>query len=245
MTQHRLAAGAWQNVDLLRRRRNELGVVAIAPAPAQGLLWRGALIGLALVSVGGAGWLGIFAWLRVLDAREQALQPVAVQHQELQNQLAQLTKQLEQAKTANRSLADAILSIPSGALLLADLAVRTPRTIQLSSARQEGKQLTISGVATQPDALRAINAFQLELERSPLFDPNQVELLKVQQEQQQQSQLPASASAVAPGMIPLGFEIKAAMAPMATKANLPRLRVFGAMGLLRRLDVLQQEGLLQ
>lgn len=245
-----MAAGAWQSVDLLRRRRQEQGVASIAPAPVKGLLLRGSLIGIALVAAGGLGWIGIAFWVRLLEARVQDLQPVAAEHQTLETQLTQLNQELEQVKTANRSLADAILSIPSGALLLADLAVRTPRSIQLNLIRQEGQQLIVNGVAAQPDALRAINAFQLELERSPLFDPAQVQLVKIQQQQAEASgqgaqQLPAGSAAGSQAALPLGFELKALMTSTATKAKLPRLQAFGALGLLKRLEVLRREGLLQ
>jgi len=241
-----LVAGAWQDFDLLRRRRQEQGIEALSPAPGRGLLWRGSLIGALLVGVGALGWLGLFAWLQVLATREQALLPVAAQHQQFEARLSEVKQQLEQLSNANQALADGILSIPSGALLLSDLAVLTPSTVQLTSAKQEGGQLTVNGQAAQPNALRAINAFQLALERSPLFAPDQVQLMKVQEQQVQQAQLPnAQPPSAARPQVVLTFEIKATQSQVSSKAKLARLQALGPSGLLRRLQILQAEGLLR
>jgi type IV pilus assembly protein PilN len=231
-----LAAGAWQDFDLLRRRRQELGIEALTPAAGQGLLWRGGLIAAALVALGALGWLGIFAWVRVLESRELALKGVADQHQQFEARLQAVRQQLGQLTKANQALAAGILSIPSGSLLLADLASLTPGSVQLASVKQEGGQLTLNGSAAQPNGLRAINAFQLGLEQSVLFSSDQVQLVKVQEQQAQ----PAAASQQV-----LSFELKATLDQAGTKAQLGRLQALGSPGLLRRLRQLQLEGLLQ
>ena len=236
----RLTAEAWQDFDLLRRRRQELGVEALAPAAGQGLLWRGGLIGAAIVCLGAAGWLGIFAWVRLLEGREQALQPVAAQHQEFEARLQALGQQREQLAKANQALANGILSIPSGSLLLADLASFTPSSVQLSSVKQEGGQLILNGLAAQPDGLRAINALQLGFEQSGLFVPDQVQLVKVQEQQAQQAP-----QADGPPQSVLRFELKATLDQVGGEAQLGRLQALGSPGLLRRLRLLQAEGLLQ
>lgn len=231
-----MAAAAWQDFDLLRRRRQELGIEALTPAAGQGLLWRGGLIAAALVALGALGWLGIFAWVRVLESRELALKGVADQHQQFEARLQAVRQQLGQLTKANQALAAGILSIPSGSLLLADLASLTPGSVQLASVKQEGGQLTLNGSAAQPNGLRAINAFQLGLEQSVLFSSDQVQLVKVQEQQAQ----PAAASQQV-----LSFELKATLDQAGTKAQLGRLQALGSPGLLRRLRQLQLEGLLQ
>ena len=231
-----MAAAAWQDFDLLRRRRQELGIEALTPAAGQGLLWRGGLIAAALVALGALGWLGIFAWVRVLESRELALKGVADQHQQFEARLQAVRQQLGQLTKANQALAAGILSIPSGSLLLADLASLTPGSVQLASVKQEGGQLTLNGSAAQPNGLLAINAFQLGLEQSVLFSSDQVQLVKVQEQQAQ----PAAASQQV-----LSFELKATLDQAGTKAQLGRLQALGSPGLLRRLRQLQLEGLLQ
>lgn len=239
-----LDAGAWQEFDLLRRRRQEQGIGALTPVSGRGLLWRGSLIGAALVGVGALGWLGLFAMVQVLATREKALLPVAAQHQQFEARLLDLRQQLEQLSKANQAFADGVLSIPSGALLLSDLAALTPATVELTSAKQEGGQLIFSGQAAQPNGLRAINAFQLALERSPLFATDQVQLVKVQEQQGQQQQQGQQAPAMPPQVV-LSFEIKAGLAQVSSQAKLSRLQALAPTGLLRRLQTLQAEGLLR
>ena len=236
-----MVAAAWQEFDLLRRRREQLGIEPLPPLAGPGLLWRGGLIGAGLLTAGLGGWLGLFAYEKLLAGQEDALQPVAVMHQGYQARLAENAQSNEQLAQANQAIADAILSIPSGALLLGDLAASTPAAVQLTLAKQQGTQLQLNGLAPAPDALRTINALQLLLERSPLFQPQQVQLVKVTAMPQGQTQAGQPEQA-APG---LTFEMTAALAPAATKANLPRLEALGATGLRRRLAVLQEEGLLQ
>ena len=188
------------------------------------------------MALGALGWLGIFAWVRVLESRELALQPVAARHKQFEARLQAIGQQLGQLTKANQALAAGILSIPSGSLLLADLASLTPGSVQLASVKQEGGQLTLNGSAAQPNGLRAINAFQLGLEQSVLFSSDQVQLVKVQEQQAQ----PAAASQQV-----LSFELKATLDQAGTKAQLGRLQALGSPGLLRRLRQLQLEGLLQ
>ncbi|MDP4830894.1 MAG: pilus assembly protein PilP, partial [Prochlorococcaceae cyanobacterium MAG_34] len=75
------------------------------------------------------------------------------------------------------------------------------------------------------------NAFQLQLKRSPLLDPNGVTLVK--------------ASRGVAGSGPVSFELlvtfRPPISPLAEKQILTQL---GAEGLVRRLDLLQREGLL-
>lgn len=182
--------------------------------------------------------MALYTYARVLESQEQALQPVAAEHQRLQAQLAERTQSNKALETANQALANAILAIPSGALLLGDLANSIPVTVQLTLARLEGSQLLLNGVAAQPHALRTITAFQLVLERLPLFQPQQVQLIKLIAAPQAQ----AADGQQTPG---LTFEMKAALEPAGTKNNLARLQALGATGLRRRLAVLQEEGLLQ
>jgi len=233
-----LPTRTWQDFDLLHRRRELLGIQPLQPVASPGALWRARLIGLGLVAAGLGGWLALYTYARVLERQEQALQPVAAEHQRLQAQLAERSQSNQALEKSNQAFADAILAIPSAALLLGDLANSIPVAVQLTLARLEGSQLQLNGVAAQPHALRTITAFQLVLERSPLFQPQQVQLIKLIAAPQGQ----ATDGQQAPG---LTFEMKAVLEPAGTKNNLSRLQALGAVGLRRRLAVLQEEGLLQ
>lgn len=196
------------------------------------------MIGLALFAAGLSVSLGLFLYTKVLEKQEQALQPVADEYQRLQAEQQQLSQSNKSLAKANQAFADAILAIPSAALLLGDLADLIPLAVQLTLVKLEGRQLQLEGVAAEPMALRTVTAFQLSLERSPLFQPQQVQLIKLISS----PQVKAPDGQQAQG---LTFEMKAALEPAANKNNLLRLEALGAAGLRRRLAVLQEEGLLQ
>lgn len=237
-------SGSWQSFDLLRRRRQELGLEAVRPAASKDLLIRGGLIAAGLLSFAALIWLGMFFYARWLQARQDSLQPVAAQHQQVQSQLTTLSEQLDKRTAANQALADGIASVAASSVLLAELSLLTPADLQLNTAVQQGQQLTITGNAAGPNSLRAINAFQLKLEASPLFTPSGVQVVKILEQGAVPGLVPAggAAAGAAKG---LSFELKAELAPGARKGNLALLQARGATGLLKRLQVLQAEGLLK
>ena len=237
-----MTAGSWQSSDLLRRRRQQLGLEAVSPTSSQELLVRGGLIAAALVALAVLIWGGAFLYARWLQGREDSLQPVGAQHQAYTTQLVALKSQIEAEVKANRALANAIVALPTSSVLLAELSRLTPADVQLTGAKQEGQQLSLTGAAASPNSLRAINALQLQLESSPLFKPGGVQVVKILEQSTAQSQGPGAGPTPRLG---LSFEIKADFGPSARSSNLALLRVSGAEGLRRRLQVLQREGLLQ
>ena len=100
-------------------------------------------------------------------------------------------------------------------------------------------------MSRDPQAFARINALQLQLKRSPLVDPNAVTLVKAARAaaEANASSLPANAAALGPA--PVGFELlvnfRPPISPLAEKQILTQL---GAEGLVRRLNLLQREGLL-
>ncbi len=186
------------------------------------------------MSLGLVAWLGTLVYLRWLQAREDALQPVGALHQAYQTQLQGLLKEVDTMTKANQNLASAIAAIPSSSLFLTELAQLTPSDVQLSTASQQGNQLTLSGLAMPPHALRSINAMQLSLENAPLFLRDRVEVAKILEQGAQPGRATTG----------LSFELKASFAPVIAKVTLPRLQAQGSLGLLRRLRLLDQEGLL-
>jgi type IV pilus assembly protein PilN len=119
-----------------------------------------------------------------------------------------------------------------------DLQLRVPAGVQLTAATEEGSGYLLKGVSRDPQAFARINALQLQLKRSPLVDPNGVTLVKASRGTGE-----TNASVVGSGAV--SFELfvtfRPPISPMAEKQILTQL---GAEGLVRRLDLLQQEGLL-
>ena len=80
--------------------------------------------------------------------------------------------------TRNRSIAVAMADVRSSSALLAELAQLLPSEMTLDSFQIEGSWVSIDGTVLEPNGLRTINAFLLQLGQSSLFDPQLVRLEK-------------------------------------------------------------------
>ena len=241
-----LATGAWLELDLLRRRREELGLQAPKPVPAKKLLLKGSLIGggLVLGVLGVCG--GALLHLGWLDAEQSRLTPAADAYDQNQLRLGRTRRELKTLETANKGLADAIAGVRSGSALLSELRLLVPRGLQFTKVQVLSDQLTVNGLVNQPIGLALINAFELQLRQSPFFQPTGVALVKATESTPSGSaSTPTSGAAAAPPPPKqLSFELKATFASDAAKLTRDRLAGLGSLGLAKRVQLLRQEGLL-
>jgi len=229
-------------LDLLREKRQELNLPEPAEASIQGRRWlvQGVVIAAALVGVS----LGVAAlvFLRALmvSSTLEGLGTVEAEVQLFETQLNASRAKLKAVDKANQDLVKGLLAVRSCSAVLRDLQMRVPEGIQLTSAAEEGNGYRLKGLSRDPQAFARINALQLQLKRSPLLDPNSITLVKASREAGAASTPQAQAA-----MSPVNFEIQVnfrpAISPLAEKQILTQL---GSEGLVRRLDLLQKEGLL-
>jgi len=212
--------------DLLRRRREQLGLKAAPTAPSQQLLRRGVLLGVApLVLV---LLLGLFFWWRESQLRAvvASLEPVANEYDALQSRLSRQRAQLKKLQQGNDSLVQGLLSVPSSSALLSELALLTPQGIQIKSMTALGSTMTLKGEAVDPASFIRINALQLALQRSPFFQ-GQARLQRATRQQE----------AVA-------FDLTADFSPSQSPEVVAQLGPLGAVGLADRFERLKAEGLM-
>ena len=224
--------------DLLREKRQELNLPDPVQFAAQGRqrLVQGLAIGAALIGISlGAVVLVVLRALMV-SAEVDRLGVVEAEVQLFETQLMSARGKLKGVEKTNADLVKGLIAVRSGSALMRDLQLRVPEGVQLTAATEEGNGYRIKGVSRDPQAFARINAFQLQLKRSPLVDPNAVTLVKASR---------AAAEANASGSGPVSFELlvnfRPPISPLAEKQILTQL---GAEGLVRRLNLLQQEGLL-
>ena len=219
--------------DLLREKRQELNLpepVAVATQGRQRLV-QGVAIGVALIGL--SLGVAVLVLLRALmvSAAVDRLGTVEAEVQLFETQLTSARGKLKGVENANADLVKGLIAVRSGSALMRDLQLRVPAGVQLTAATEEGSGYRLKGVSRDPQAFARINAFQLQLMRSPLLDPNGVTLVK--------------ASRGDAGAGPVSFELlvsfRPPISPLAEKQMLTQL---GAEGLVRRLDLLQQEDLL-
>jgi type IV pilus assembly protein PilN len=140
----------------------------------------------------------------------------------------------------NQALAEGLVAVRSGSALLEDLRRRTPAGVQITELRVEPTVLHLKGRATDPQAFARINALQLELQTSPLFQPDGVELVKANRDGASEG----AAAAAARGRQPVAFELSAAFADRSALLDGAQLRALGAEGMAQRQLMLQRAGVL-
>ncbi len=233
-------------LDLLRERRQELGQESMATALAdrRPLLLRGAIIGAAVLGVAVGLTALLFLRHQMIKVQAAQLSRFEAESSQLQGEVTASQGTLAKITATNRSLTDALTTLRTSSALLADLQLRTPAGVQLLSAQvKEGPApvLELKGQAVDPLAFARINALQLELRRSPLMDPKEVHLVKLERV------LPVAGPPLAKGLqmpAAVSFELNARFATLAPTRQLAVLRQLGSDGMARRLQTLQSEGLI-
>jgi type IV pilus assembly protein PilN len=228
--------------DLLREKRQELNLPDPAEASIQvrRLLVKGVVIGAAMVGVSLGVAVLVFwrAWM--VSSATEGLGTVKAEVQLFETQLNASRTKLQEALKDNQDLVKGLLAVRSGSAVLRDLQMRVPEGIQLTSAAEEGTGYLLKGLSRDPQAFARINALQLQLKRSPLLDPNAITLVKASREPAT-ADTPQAQSVVAPVNFEIQVNFRPKISPLAEKQILTQL---GAEGLVRRLDLLQKEGLL-
>lgn len=228
--------------DLLREKRQELNLPEPADASIQGRRWlvQGVVIGAALVGVSLVVAVLVFLRALMVSSAIEGLGTVEAEVQLFETQLNASRTKLNGVTKANQDLVKGLLSVRSGSAVLRDLQMRVPEGIQLTSAAEEGTGYRLKGLSRDPQAFARINALQLQLKRSPLLDPNAITLVKASREVGAAS-TPQAQAVVAPVNFEIQVNFRPPISPLAKKQILTQL---GSEGLVRRLDLLQKEGLL-
>ena len=229
-------------LDLLREKRQELNLPEPAEASIQGRRWllQGVVIGAALVGVSLGVAVLVFLRALIVSSAIEALDTVEAEVQLFETQLNASRAKLNGVTKANQDLVKGLLAVRSGSAVLRDLQMRVPEGIQLTNAVAEGTGYRLKGLSRDPQPFARINALQLQLKRSPLLDPNSITLVKASREAAVAS-TPQAQSVVAPVNFEIQVNFRPAITPLAEKQILTQL---GSDGLVRRLDLLQREGLL-
>ena len=216
-----MSAGTWLDLDLLRQRRERFGLDRPKVVPVRELLLRGGLIGAVVPFLLLMVMLFLVVRDRQLIERQRLLEPIAAEHDRVEQLLIAATQMLEESKSTNEAIAKAMADVRSSSAVLAEVRLVV-----------QGNNLEISGSAQQPNGLRLVNALLLRLASSGFFERERVVLLKADvDDQSEQAQLRFSMRLVF-----------AADAALATRTSLSRL---GAEGMARRMAVLEQEGLVK
>jgi type IV pilus assembly protein PilN len=235
-----LEAGWTPPLDLLRERRRELEL-----EPVSGLLlkrpalFRRGLVGGGLLLGASLGLCGLLLlWHQMLKARMGELERYEADVEQLGKTLVGHRTALKKMQTANEGLVKRLTDVRSSSALLADLQLRVPEGVQI--------------MAREPMAFGRVNAMELVLRQSPLIAATGVQLGKVERVPAQELAIEA-AGPTKPGApqqkleLPsaVSFAMSATLTPLAANRLVAVMEGLQADGMVRRLELLQREGLLK
>ena len=226
-----LTSGEWLELDLLRRRREELGLLELSNLPVARLLRQGSVVGGSVVLVALLLLVVVIVQWRLTAQRRNQLEPSALEHDGLVRQRDQSSAELASTEALNRAIAEAVSGVRSGSALLTELQRLAPKAIRFQLVRSKGNTLELEGVVLEPFAVQTLNAFQLRLDRSSFFEPDGFALERVDRASNE-------------GTPSLNFRFSGNFADDAIRSTRSRLAELGTPGLLVRMKRLDQEGLL-
>jgi len=224
-------------VDLLRQRRLEVGLPGdpSRTKPAWQLILSGGLLGAALLLPALGLQLALGYWDSQVATQLQTLNSLPSRVHAMEDQLKGALAGGKTLEASNRGLANGLATVSSGSALVTNLFQLAPGGVELKEASVVGPVLSLKGAVNDPGAFQRINALQLQMAYSPMFQPDSVKVLKVSRE--------ASKAGLAPGQV--SFELASSFKTLNPVATLRQLQRLGASGMARRLEILQAAGVLQ
>ena len=218
--------------DLLRELRLELGLPDDSGPlqPARPLLLRGASIGgvALLLSIGSIVVMGRIESQQLEQL--QALSPFEQRVRSVEGRLRVGKQKLATVRQDNLKIAEQLVAVPAGSPLLEQLSRVTPEGVQLEDVSVQNDQIKVSGklgFGGTPGPLERINAMALTLQGLPISSPNGVKVLKVTSDD---------------GEVPsVSFSLDWSLDPKV-KPSIQRLQQLGAVGLVQRYLLLEQQG---
>ena len=223
-------------IDLLRQRRLEVGLPGDPPRtnPAWQLMLAGGLFGGALLLPALGVQLVLGYWESKVAIQLDQLNSSPARLKALDEQLKSVQAGAKSLETSNQGLANGLVNVSSGSALIANLIQLAPSGVELKEVSVVGPGLSLKGGGHDPDAFQRINALQLQLADSPMFQPDSVKVLKLSRD--------GSRGELAPGQ--LSFELSSGFKTLDPGAQLKQLQRLGASGMARRLQILQAAGVL-
>ena len=215
--------------DLLQQRRLELGL-PLDPAPVPSplsLLLKGGMGAVVLVTLVVLTLLALQRRQQLVQSEVDALNPVERRVGDAKARLRAMTSRRSSLEQQTQSIAEQLVAVRSGSALLEQLRQVTPQGVRLVSVDANPSKLLIKGESQGTDAFERINALDLNLEALPDMLLDGTTVVKAQADKQGR----------------IAFSLEARLDP-AMKPTPGHLRGLGAEGLARRLELLQDQGVL-
>ena len=216
--------------DLLRKRRGEKNQ-KITFSDTKKLKRLGFIIGLLIASLGISlcSFTSIYTYQRIRFKERLAIK--ADQYQRLKENFESDIIKLRDIYKINSQIADGIIGINSGSSMLLEITQLIPITIKLNLIEVDNKNIFLSGLATQPNALESINSFKLQVSNSFLFSDKATILTKVSESRNT--------------LKSLDFRLTSNLINSNSDKLIANYEKHGSYGLLKRVSFLKREGLIE
>ncbi len=219
-------------IDLLQRRRLESNTKKFTNSSIKRLKRRGLILGIVITFIG----VSICSITAIHTVRrikyKEKLNKRDIEYQDLKLKYDSMQKSLKKIYALNNNIAQGIIGTKSGSALLLELKRIMPTTIQLISIKSNGKKLTLKGKALEPNALKSINSFKLQIQNSFLIDNQSSILSKIETSEYKDKNS-------------LNFILISDFSKLESNQIQSNYRKLGSMGLLERVNILKEEKLIK
>jgi type IV pilus assembly protein PilN len=220
------------DINFLKDREPEAQErVAAAPIADSQFLIIGGAVAAGLVTI---VTIMYFVAQTQIDSLQAELATLTTQEQALDAQLKVIggsEASIKVVEERNRALVALLVKDIPTSVLMQDIKIRTPSSVQVSSIAQAGKVLTIIGQSTGYDEA---NDFLLLLQRSPYLDPKATKLASAKQQAAQKD--------VAVTLV--DYQITTSLTPSTTDKLVADLEKSEAQGAVTRVKFLQEKGVI-
>ncbi|WP_158466908.1 hypothetical protein [Prochlorococcus marinus] len=225
-------------MDILKERRKVNNVKKFTYKSIKNNRRKGYFLGLVIAGLSfiSCGLFSIHTFKR--HAYKKVLLVDVKEYNDLKKTYSDILQQTKTIYNTNKNISQGIIGMKSGSILMTEIKNILPKTIQLKYINSTKDKFELTGISTQPNALDSINALQIKLSNSLLFNSNSVFLTKAwggKQKDNKTNQLEDI----------LNFNMVAKFNYPSSKIILEKFNRLGSFGLVRRTQLLKDEGLIK
>ena len=217
----------FNQIDLLRGRREELGLSEPFFIDTKKYIKKGISIGLIIIS--GVLLIGFGFILRstILEGKKSEIKIFSDEYDSLLSKLNKESKELKKVDQFNKNLKNSIMNISSSTAFLSELKLITPKDIQILNLEAEKNNLLIKSRIKNNSYLNTVNGLLISLESSPFVEFAEIDLQDIKSTKEE----------LQDNIYEVNIQTKITSNYMDINEN--RLYELGSFGLLNRLNLLK------
>ena len=218
---------SFQQIDLLRKRREEVYLLEPKFVDTKKYLKKGIFIGFALISISFLIGISFIIRTNYLENKKSKIKNFVDEYDSLQIKLNKESRELKEVARFNENLKNAILNINSSSALLKEVSKLIPKDIKLINLENNENVLSLKSEIKVDDPLNLANAFLLSLDNSEFINFNSIDFSDIKNIDEKDSKT-------------FILNIKTNISNDYKTINRKYLKKLGSEGLANRIDLLNQ-----